>query len=285
MEQIDIFFNANIFSYRLKTLLKRTILLILLLCISIFINGQKMNISVNFDLNNFKIEKIDSLNSIQYVKNFDVRYFLPVGYPKLPYIPFFILLPHNSRIERILIDDFKLEAIEGYYNIISATFEDIDSDSSYSVNTQSLKNNKMDHLKNHYPSDIQIVMYNSPELYAGFLVNKINICPIKYFPETRQLFIYTKLLLDIQYQIDEKPLKYELSEDKIKASRRFIRDLVINKEEIDKTVPLEEKIDYSIIQINKETKEDTVELKKKESILLKKEEKGEPFHIKRLKTN
>ena len=50
-------------------------------------------------------------------------------------------------------------------------------------------------------------------------------------------------------------------------------------------VPLEEKIDYSIIQIYKDTQEDTIEVKKKENVLLRKEEKAEPFHIRRLRTN
>jgi hypothetical protein len=284
MKQIDNSFIANMFSCLSGTLLNRTILFVLLLCIPTFINGQRFGISVSFNIDNFKIEKVDSFCTIQTVENNDIRYLLPAGYPKLPYIPLFVLLPHNSRIESILIDDSNFEIIKGLYNIVSGTHTDDSSDSGYFADTQSLENNKKDNVKNYYPSDIQIVKYDSPELYAGFLINKIYICPFKYFPETRQLCYYTKLLLNIQYQIDEKPMKYELSADKVRLSREFIRDMVINKEEIDKTVPLEEKIDYSKIQIYKETEEDSVKANKQEISGLKKAENTRPFYIKRLKT-
>jgi hypothetical protein len=255
-----------------------------MLLIPLILNGQNFGISVSFDRNNFKIEKVDSFTTIQCVENKDIKYLLPAGYPKLPYIPFFVLLPHNAKIESILIDDSNFEIINGFFNIVPATNIGPNSDSGNFTNTQLLENNKIDKLNSNYPAHIQSIKYESPELYAGFLINKIYICPFKYLPESRQLFFYTKLLLDIQYKVDEKPLRYELSNDKIRLSREFLRDRVINKEEIDKTVPLEEKIDYSKIQIYKETEEDSVSVKKQEVSGLTKEEKTKPFYIKRLKT-
>ena len=125
MEHIGNFFIADIFTYRLRIFFKRTITSLLLFYIPFILIAQKFSISVNFDLNNFKIEKVDSLSLIQCIENNDIRYFLPAGYPKLPYLSFFVLLPHNSRIERISIDHLDLGAIKGYYNVISTTSEDI----------------------------------------------------------------------------------------------------------------------------------------------------------------
>jgi len=229
------------------------------------IYSQQYALPVSFDLNNFRIENSDSFPSIYCPGNANTYYIKCPGYPELPYIPVYILLPHHSKINKIVA-----KAIDSNH------VHNLDFENSEKKIIKA--SNSID-----FPSSG--IKFESPELLAGFLIIKIYICPFMYFPETDQLFFCTKLLLDIQYLIEEKPIKYELSVDKIKASREFIRDLVINKEEIDKTVPLEEKIDYSIIQINKETMEDTVEVKKKESIPLKKEEKGAPFHIKRLKSN
>jgi len=225
------------------------------------IYSQKYSLPVSFDLNSFRIEKSDSFPSIHYPGY--ANYIKRSGYPELPYIPIYILLPHNSKINKIVA------------NVID----------SKHINDLDFANGEKKIVKTSTSIDFPSsdIIFESPELFAGFLIDKIYICPFRYFPETQQLFFCSKLLLDIQYLIEEKPLKYELSEDKIKTSREFLRDLVINKDEIDKTVPLEEKIDYSVIKINKETKEDTVDVKKKESILLKKEEKRESFHIKRLK--
>jgi hypothetical protein len=281
MKQIDNSFLGKIFSSYCGRV-EKPIFLLFILLIPLVLNGQKFSISVSFDINNFKIEKVDSFNTIHCGENKELRYLLPAGNPKLPYIPFFVLLPHNSRIESTLIYDSDFESIKGDFNIMLTSFEDNDSDFENSANSHFLNTDNTNASQVYYPSDTQIIRYYSPELYAGFLINKIYICPFKYFPETKQLFFYTKFMLDIQYQIDEKPLKYELSTDKIKLSREFIRDIVINKEEIDKTVPLEEKIDYSKIKIYKETEDNPV--KEQEVSSLKKAEKTKPFYIKRLKT-
>lgn len=239
--------------------------IILLFLLSGNTYSQQYSLPVSFDLSNFLIEKSDSFPLVQFLDNPNTYFINHSGYPELPYIPIYILMPHNSKINKIAakIIDFK----------------DV-SDPDFAQEEIKIDNSR---ISIDFPSSS--ILFDSAELFAGFQINKIHICPFRYLPETHQLFFCSELLLDIQYLMEEKPLKYELSEDKIKVSREFIRELVINKEKIDQIFPLEEKIDYSVIQIYKENEGDTVEVKKEESIPLRKEEKGEPFHIKRLKTN
>ncbi len=260
----------------------RKISFLIALFSTLVIYSQEFSISVDFKLSNFRIEKADSYSVINCLNNTDIRYFSKVGYPKLPYIPFYVLLPHNSEIDGIVIKDSNSETFEGFYDIISTNIENGGSDSTYSGNAEPLEVSIADTLSIYYPSDNQIIRHDPPELYAGFLLNQIYVCPFKYFPETRQLSFYTKLSLEFHLQIDGRPLKLELSPDKIKLSREFIRNMVINKDDIDKTIPLEEKIDYSKIHIFKDTDEDTFKAKKVYVPDKMKTKNAAPFYIKQI---
>jgi len=79
--------------------------------------SQKLSISESFSLDNFKIDKNDSFHLIKYSHKNDVKYFLPEGYPELPFISCYVLLPHHARITKILITGSKSEILQGTYHI------------------------------------------------------------------------------------------------------------------------------------------------------------------------
>ena len=173
---------------------------------------QQYNIPVSFDLNSFRIENTDSFSSIQYLGNAGTWYFLQPGYPELPYIPINVLLPHNSKINKIIARDINSQPFK------DSVFAQVDNKYVQTVPAPD------------YPASE--IITDSTELYAGFLISKIYICPFKYLTETRRLILHTNLVLDIYLQTIEKPLIFESSPEKIKLSRDFIRNLVINREDI-----------------------------------------------------
>jgi len=282
LDQLCDFFLKKILLFHFSSWFKRSLIPLLIIFFPIIINGQKYSISISFDLNNFKIEKVDSFNTIQCIQNNDIRYFLP-GYPKLPYVSFFVLLPHNSKIEHISIDGLNFENIEGFYNIIPTTLKDIDTVSGYSYNTRYLKFNDSGNSEIYYPPEILSVQYDSSQLYAGFLIHKIYICPFRYYQKRKKLLFSPEVTLEINYHISDKPLQFETSPEKIRLSREFIRKTVINTEEIDKILPLKQKLDYSKIQIFRDIGKDSGNNK---TVVpkLKKLEKNKPFYIKHIIT-
>ena len=222
---------------------------------------QQYNIPVSFDLNSFRIENTDSFSSIQYLGNAGTWYFLQPGYPELPYIPINVLLPHNSKINKIIARDINSQPFK------DSVFAQVDNKYVQTVPAPD------------YPASE--IITDSTELYAGFLISKIYICPFKYLTETRRLILHTNLVLDIYLQTIEKPLIFESSPEKIKLSRDFIRNLVINREDIDRTIPLKEKIDYSKIHLFNEIGEDSI---RSLAPSLKKTDHVVPFHLKHIKT-
>jgi len=240
--------------------------------------GQKFSISVSYSQSNFIVEKNDSFIYINYPQNCDLRYSLPSGYPDLPYIPSYILLPHNAQINCILVTDSKVEPVSGSFNIIPESMKDTANEESQ-ISTDDFSSSADGYL----PAYNEIVIFDSAQLYAGFQINKIFICPFKYLPETHQLFFYPKLDLDVYYELDEKPVNLEASQEKIRMCRDFIRSIVINKEEIEKIIPLEEKIDYSKVQIFREVGKNAKSTERVNGASSKPKESVEPFYIRQIK--
>jgi len=200
------------------------------------------------------MEKMDSFHIIKYALNRDVKYFLPESYPELPFIASYVLLPHNADIEKIVITGGKKENFKGTCPV------------RLSIPSPS---NESDYIR-----------YNNPELYAGYRIIKIFICPFRYSTESNHIVFFQKVNFDIFYQTNTKPLNLERSDAKIKLSRQFIRGKVINQVDIEKIVPLEEKMDYSGLDFFR-NETDSLQKSKKEIQKLNKAE--EPFYIRQIK--
>ncbi len=252
---------------------KKSIAPALLLFVSITLFSQNYNISVPFELSNFRFEKADSFTSIQCVENKEIRYPMPAGDPNLPYIPFYVLMPHSSSIKGISIEEGNFGILEGNYRIAPKSIEESNSDSAMSAFHASLI----------MPANSQIVIYDSAELYAGFLINRIFVSPFRYNEKEQQLLFTNKMIIKIVYQTNVEPLKYETSPEKIELCREFIKEMVINREEINKVLPLEKKMDYSKVHIYKDIGKDSGKSKTVEP-LPEKSEEVKPFYIKQIKT-
>lgn len=284
MEQIFEFPDLNVLLLRMKKWQKRTITSFLLLSVSLILFSQKYSLSVPFELSNFRIEKADSFASIQCIENKDISYPMPVGDPKLPYIPFYVLIPHNSSITGILIKEGNFQAMEGNYRISPKTMEESESDSGHIAFPESFAISNPDKTGHYFPSDDQSTVYDLPQLYAGFLIDRVFICPFRYNEKKHQLLFSQKIDIIITYQITDKPLKFETSPEKIEQSREFIREMVINRGEINKIFPLEEKIDYSRIPVFREAEGNSIKAKKVTTPADKQEKSAEPFYIKHIKS-
>jgi hypothetical protein len=274
MEQITGFPDLN----------KRSMATILLIFVSVILYGQQCIISVPFEFDNFRIEKADSLTSVLCVENKDIRYPMPVGYPELPYIPFYVLLPHNAIITGISIEEVNFNTLEGNYRIALKSVNENNSDSSGLTLSDALIINQPDSGSEYFPSDVQGAVYDLPQLYAGFLLDRIFICPFRYNERQQQLLFCNKMEVKIIYQIKDEPLKYESSPEKIAQSREFIREMVINTGEIIKILPLEEKIDYSRVPVFKKVEENLKSENKVNTKGNKQEKSAEPFYIKHIET-
>ncbi len=233
---------------------KKAFFFMLMLFCSFVSLAQKFSISTSFNIDNFRIEKTDSFDVIKYTLNNDVKYFLSQTYPEFPFIACYVLLPHHAKITRVLMTYGKSEICKGSFHI-------------------RLSNPSL-------PVNSDFIHYDNPELYAGYQISKVFICPFRYLPETNQLLFYSKLSFDIYYQTEAKPVNLELSPEKIKLSREFIRNKVINQEDIEKIFPLEEKIDYSGLDFFK-NEADSLKKMEKETPRLKKAE--EPLYIRQIK--
>ena len=233
---------------------KKAFFFMLMLFCSFVSLAQKFSISTSFNIDNFRIEKTDSFDVIKYTLNNDVKYFLSQTYPELPFVASYVLLPHHAKITEIIMTYGKSEICKGSFYM-------------------RLPNPSL-------PVKSDFIHFDNPELYAGYQINKVFICPFRYLPETNRLIFYSKVSFDIFYQTKAKPVNLEPSADKIKLSREFIRKKVINQEDIEKIVPLEEKIDYSGLDFFK-NETDSLNKIRKETPRLKKAE--EPFYIRQIK--
>jgi hypothetical protein len=236
---------------------------------------------MNFDHNDFAIEKLDSFDYIKYYKGANLKYFLPVGYPKLPYITYVVLVPHNAEIESITIRDSHTLTYENFYYIVPTHTKDIDTTTVFKTAPQLSNIINIYSPEAFFPSIGNEVKFDSVQLYAGFSICKIYVCPFKYFPKKRQLFFLDNFRLDITYKTGSKLLTFESSSEKIALSRKFIRNKVLNRDDADKIVPLEEKMDYSKMHLfkgleNKNNPKSTNSLKTKET---------QPFYIKQIRLN
>jgi hypothetical protein len=275
MEQLFMFLN-------LKKWKKRAEASFLFLSFSIILLGQKYGISVPFSLDNFRLAKTDSFTLIQCIENKDIKYPIQTGDPLLPYIPFYVLMPQNSSITSIYIEKSNFQAIEGNYRIALKNKEKYTSDSGFS-NRDSAIINSPDNSSNYFPPEGQSMLKDSSQLYAGYLINRIFLCPFRYIEKNHQLLFSTRIVIEIAYTTEDKPLKFETSPEKIRQSKEFIKDMVINPWEANNILPLEEKIDYSRIPRFKETEDKSRESKKTNTNEYKKEKSAEPFYIKQIK--
>lgn len=198
--------------------------------------------------------KMDSSQVIQYDQNQEVKYFLDQTSPKLPFLAFFVLLPHNAHISKV----FVLGSKKGPY------------DPNYPVSPA----------LSSLPAESAYVRYADPEIFAGYRIQKVFICPFRYTSESDYLVFCSQITLDIFYQIDEKPLILEHSADKIIQSRQYVRDKVLNAEDLENIIPLAEKMDYTGLDFFK-TEADS--LKQTPVKSQNREKTGEPFFIRQIK--
>jgi hypothetical protein len=78
----------------------------------------------------------------------------PEGSPELPFIACYVLLPHNPSITKIVITGSKIEIFKGTFPL--------------RLSNQAL------------PAESEYIRANDPELYTGYQINKIFICPFHF---------------------------------------------------------------------------------------------------------
>ncbi len=228
---------------------------------SLNLTAQSLTVPVRFGREDFRVEQGDGHSTITPLKTGEAVYFQREGDPKLPYLPVYIVLYHNSSVDTILPGGTRFEHIEGRFDFHTVSGE-----------TKS------------FPEGNRMIRYDPPQLYAGFLVLKVYICPFRYVPASHQVFFNPEITLDVRYRTAGKPQKMESSQEKIGQSRKYARELVINGELLDNMIPLEEKFDYSRVHLYREERDSVVNAQESTSQDESRQKKDKPFYIRHIKT-
>jgi hypothetical protein len=244
--------KTGIFNPELIILLKTFISINFFVSFPTILRAQNIEITVPFDRSEFLISRIDSFDKINNKSNKTVYYFQPEGFPELPYLSYYILLPNFAHIESIQLKESSLNRIEGYYNIILGTSDQEESRTGLQNDSSILNKHLRYTSAATFPPAGQAAKFDSAELFAGFMINRIYICPFNFNPKTHELNLYNRVTLDVYYKVENTSVVMEKSPEKIELSRNVVRERVVNYKDVDSMIPLEQKIDYSKVKIYEE---------------------------------
>ena len=164
---------------------------------------KSVNVQISFSKEKFRIKQKGSHFQIHNIKT---NTYSNKDSSVLPYIPYFVVLPHGVEIDNLQI---LIQKTELFIDDVYIAFPENKAIKEYnnSIKKQVTFSFNADTLSNSFPNINDIVEIESPELQAGYLLIKLLICPFQYYFEYNKLDLLKHIELKINYNINYSKIK------------------------------------------------------------------------------
>jgi hypothetical protein len=205
----------------------------------IFLNAS-IQINLKFspsDLEFYKIVDPLDINELEYdkvslcVRSAVVAGMTPPGTPSIGGVGRSVLIPPNATITDIKVVSSDSVQIPGEYKIYPVQKDVAFSypDPKFTEPDEEVYNSK-----ELFPG--RLVRLNGTSSLSGYRVGGFMVYPLQYIPSKGTLFLYTDIVLEIDYEIEKITIQ-KMTEEQIRIYSRSILNMVINPEDISKFTP------------------------------------------------
>lgn len=207
--------------------MKKTILILVVICISYCANGQ-FSRTITTSQSELGFSTKDGYDLISLPNN---QFLDEVGSPKLPVLTFNYVLPVEAEITGIEVLNYSKEQINGTFDIYPAqplTVPDGSIPPPFAEPNEQIYSSS-----NPYPGKLTEI--NADNYIMGFKIVSIKIYPLEYIPISQQVYLYSSIEFAINYTLgtSNPQLPYAISKTRKQSIKDKIAILVDNDIDID----------------------------------------------------
>jgi hypothetical protein len=211
----------------------------ILLLFPIFLNAS-IQIEFNFSENDLEFHKIVDpldISEVEYdkvslgIRSAVVCGMTPPGTPSIGGIGRSVVIPPNATIKDIRVVSSERVEIPGEYNIypVQKNVAFSNPDPKFTEPKEEVYNST-----ELFPG--RLVRLNGSSSLSGYRIGGFMVYPLQYIPSKGTLFLYTNIVIEIDYEV-EKVRVQKMTEEQIRIYSKSVERMVVNSEDIIRFTP------------------------------------------------